>query len=181
MKNRLFIFISICLILTSAVLSSCKTAPVATEEKPASKSVNSEYKRSIENLQTDEQISFDTFEADKKAILKIIEELSVIMKNQNFNAWCKYITQDSKFYWSSKTNLKNISSRLPTKSLTLKTLEDYFRFVFTPSRQGKPIDEIRYLSSSLVKAVQVRDNQDIIYYTFKKIDGKWLVELDKLE
>jgi len=31
-----------------------------------------------------------------------------------------------------------------------------------------------------VKAVQAKENRDIVYYTFEKIDGKWLLKLDTL-
>ena len=65
--------------------------------------------------------------------------------------------------------------------MQLKTLEDYFNWVFRLSRQNARVDEIRYISSKLVKAVQVSGNQDIIYYQFEKQNGRWLVSLDTID
>ena len=60
-------------------------------------------------------------------------------------------------------------------------LEDYFNWVFRLSRQNARVDEIRYISSKLVKAVQVDGNKDTIYYQFEKQNGRWLISLDTIE
>ena len=53
--------------------------------------------------------------------------------------------------------------------------------VFIPSRKISKVDEIRYISKTNVKAVEVREDKSIlVYYYFQKIDGKWLVNLPKL-
>lgn len=138
-----------------------------------------EYERAIENL-NGTQISMETYEMDKKIILQKIAELNTIMKDKNYKSWLNYIEQSSINYWSMKSNLSTISKQLPVKGLNLKTLEDYFKSVFIPSRMGRRIDEIRYISSTSIKAVQVRNDETIVYYNFKKIDDDWLVELPRL-
>ena len=45
---------------------------------------------------------------------------------------------------------------------------------------GRNVNEIRYISRTEVKAVEVQDNKDIIYYEFEKIDNRWLVKLPTL-
>ena len=62
-----------------------------------------------------------------------------------------------------------------------KTLEDYFNWVFRLSRQNARVDEIRYISSKLVKAVQVDGTKDTIYYQFEKQNGRWLISLDTID
>lgn len=141
------------------------------------KTATDEYSRSVGNL----NISVDTFEADKKAIMAMISELSVIMKEKNYAAWTRYIDQESKTYWSKSGNLKKAQNRMPVKGIQLKTLQDYFKYIFVPARQKSQITEIRYESDSYVKAVEVQEDQDLIYYFFKKINGKWLVHIPQLD
>ncbi|MGP1586822.1 MAG: hypothetical protein ACTTHG_00585 [Treponemataceae bacterium] len=153
---------------------SKKTVKSGSSEK-------NEYERAIGNLTTDEVISIDTFKNDKAMIFKTIRALDGILQENNYSAWLKYITPSSISYWSQKGNLKSVSSRLPVKNITLRSLEDYFKFIFKPSRVNKKIDEIRYISSTSIKAVQTEKNQDIVFYNFTKINGKWLIELDRFD
>ena len=143
--------------------------------------IDDEYTRSVKAIQTNEVISPDTFAEDKKAILQTIEELDLIMKNRDYNSWLNYVTPQSIDYWKQKSHLQAVSARLPGNKIQLKTLEDYFNWVFRLSRQNARVDEIRYISSKLVKAVQVSGNQDIIYYQFEKQNGRWLISLDTID
>ncbi len=138
-----------------------------------------EYIRSVSELK-DEVITHDVFENDKKTILSIIDDLSQIMQKKDYKKWIKYISPQSLAYWQNTSNLESVSSRLPVKGITLKNLEDYFRLIFIPSRLNVTVDEIRYISSTSVKVVQVKDDQDIICYYFEKIKGEWMLILDTL-
>ena len=140
-----------------------------------------EYTRSVKAIETNEVITPDTFAEDKKAILETIAELDVIMKNKDYNRWLNYVTPQSIDYWKQKSHLQAVSARLPGNRIQLKTLEDYFNWVFRLSRQNARVDEIRYISSKLVKAVQVDGNKDTIYYQFEKQNGRWLISLDTIE
>lgn len=149
------------------------------EKKPEPKAEvkNDEYTRSVGNL----NISKDDFEADKKAIMAIISELDAIMKNKAYNKWLNYIDDESKSHWSKSSTLKKAQGRMPVKGLQLKSLEDYFKYVFVPARQKSKISEIRYESSTYVKAVEVQEDQDLVYYYFQKINNKWLVHIPPLD
>ena len=136
-----------------------------------------EYERSVGGA----DISRDTFEDDKAAILRIIRELSGVMKTLDYKAWVTYLDQESIDYWSRPTNLRKAQARLPIKGLQLKTLGDYFKYVFVPARMGREVTEIRYISPSYIKAVQVTDDdKDIVYYYFNKIDGTWKINIPPL-
>ncbi|MDE7292478.1 MAG: hypothetical protein K2N58_10610 [Treponemataceae bacterium] len=147
---------------------------------------DSEYKRSIG---TEKDISFDTFSTDKAAIIKKISELNVIMANKDYNSWLKYIDPASREYWSQASHLAKASEKLPKNlkgtGTKLRTLQDYFTYVFIPARRGRQIDEIRYNSKDSIKAVQVSQKDDgtrgiIIYYNFTKQDGDWKVYIPEL-
>ena len=152
------------------------SAPTVTVQKTEAQL---EYERAIENI-NGTQISMETYEMDKKIILQKIAELNTIMKDKNYKSWLNYIEKSSIDYWSMKTNLSAVSKQLPVKGLNLKTLEDYFNFVFIPSRLVRIIDEIIFLSSTSIKAVQIRNDDTIVFYNFKKIDDQWQVELPRL-
>lgn len=178
MKKILFLTL-----LTGLVLfAGCNSTQV--EDKPAkNNNVKTEtqlaYERATKDLKG-EVVSMETYELDKRIILAKISELNEIMKSKNYKSWLNYIEKSSIDYWSMKSNLSNVSKQLPVKGIQLKNLEDYFNYVFIPSRMGRRIDEIRYISSTSIKAVQIRENDTIVYYNFKKINGEWLVELPRL-
>lgn len=150
------------------------------EETPP---VDEEYMRSISEIESGETVSREDFEEDKRKILAIIDELADVMKGFNYDDWLKYVEPESVKYWQNARNLASASKMLPVSVRTqlpgqrLRNLRDYFTFVFVPSRQDRNVDEIRYLSTTDVKAVQVTAESDIIFYYFRKIDGKWLVHL----
>ena len=143
-------------------------APEKEDSKPSD-----EYKRSVGQV----AVSKDDFEKDKKEILRIIDELSGVMKDKNYKSWLTYVDSESLDYWQRPANLKKAQNRLPVKGLALRNLEDYFKYVFIPARKDRTISEIRYESNTYVKAVQVEDGEDIVYYYFNKINGKWMLHL----
>ena len=110
-----------------------------------------EYSRAVGNL----SVSKDTFEADKAAVMELIDTLSTIMKDMDYQSWLLYVDKESKIYWSKSANLKKAQSKLPVKGLKLKNLQDYFKYVFVPARMGRTVTEIRYESDTNVKAIQI--------------------------
>lgn len=154
---------------------STEPIPEVVPEPVISKE-DQEYSRSVTDLGI--EVSKETFNEDKSEILEIIEKLSGIMKHKDYAAWLNYLTPESKTFWSNQQNLAIVSQRLPIKNYRLKNLQDYFEKVFIPSRIGRVVDEIRYVSTTKVKAVQYTEEQDIIYYYFEKIDGRWYLHLD---
>lgn len=151
------------------------------EEEPVVEEVtgdDEEYARSINNMEG--SVSKEDFLEDKRDILSRIAKLDEIMKQGDFLTWKTFVDQESLSYWSLRGNLRKVSAKLPVKGLQLNTLEDYFKFVFIQSRIGRQIDEIRYVSDTYVKAVQVTDDQDVVYYYFEKINGIWKVNLPAL-
>ncbi|MCQ2577800.1 MAG: hypothetical protein MJ176_04635 [Treponema sp.] len=153
--------------------------PVEDVEEDIITEEQAEYLRSIDSIEDSEVVSFDEFADDKAAILKIIDEMSEVMRKYNFDKWKNYIDPASIEYYSNPVNLRKTQKKLPDKTLQIKGLRDYFKFVFIPARQISAVDEIRYISKTNVKAVQVRPDEGriIVYYYFVKVNGKWYVQL----
>ena len=155
--------------------------PPVPEKLPAYEESDEEYARST----ADVTVSREEFSSDKKEILHIITELSTIMEKSDYESWLKYISPDSVSYWSNTNNLAKAARRLPLdpkKPLDrpkLNNLKDYFRLVFVRSRKGRSVNEIRYISRDSVKAVQVEDERDIVYYNFVRVNQKWMVSIPK--
>ena len=205
MKKKIFFIFTALAVLTGVLLSSCATkqeeetiepqAPVTEEQETVEEPLDipeedegviliqeegdgsdDEYLRSIANLDEAEAVSKQEFTDDKNEILEIISELAIVMETKDTLTWLGFIDEESKEYYKNPVNLRKAQRKLPNKLIELKTIEDYFKFVFIPARRNSQIDEIRYISRTHVKAVQLReDGPDAIYYEFKKQNGKWLV------
>ncbi|MBR4790281.1 MAG: hypothetical protein IKX70_04175 [Treponema sp.] len=198
MKKKLLLTFTAFAALFAIIFSSCASKP--TEPKPDQKEIETpqtedelsdediivitddddgsddEYLRSIANLDGVEAVSKKEFTDDKNEILEIISELALVMETQDTLSWLNYIDDESKEYYKNPVNLRKAQQRLRDKRIELKTIEDYFKYVFIPARRNSHIDEIRYVSKNHVKAVQIReDAPDAIYYEFKKKSGKWLI------
>ncbi|WP_296028568.1 hypothetical protein [uncultured Treponema sp.] len=159
------------------VIEEPEPAPVQEiEEEPVViEKTDDEYTRSTSAV----SVSKEVFNEDKSRILNIIKDLDTYMKNMDYRGWISYLDADSLNYWSKRQNLQKAANRLPKKGLRLNTIEDYFKFVFIPARAGHTVDEIRYETKSLVKAVQVQNNTDVVYYNFHKVNDQWKLVLPK--
>lgn len=181
-----FIFTAMAAALLALALTACESTKQEAPQPQETTEDDLEYQRSINKIEGG-AVSKETFNADKAAIMQKIAELNVIMTKKDYNSWLKYISADSKKYWSDAYTLSKASEKLPKelKGLKLKNLSDYFNYVFIPSRKGRQIDEIRYNSAESVKAVQVTKTDDdktkiTVYYNFVKEGGDWKVDLPPL-
>ena len=201
------IILGVCLISCGSTPVAEKeepAAPVVEETKPAEEPVEevdaddevelineeveqeedeaeAEYLRSTQALSAEELVTKDEFAEDKAEILRIIKELQKIMEKKDTEAWLKYVDKDSKNFYSNPKNIKEVQRKLPNKATVLNGIGDYFKYVFIPSRKNREITEIRYISKTNVKAVQVHDDGSVTrYYQFIKVNGKWYVQLDRV-
>ena len=103
------------------------------------------------------------------------------MDEENVEEWLKYIDPASKRYYTNPANIRAAQKKLPNKAIILNGIGDYFKYVFIPSRKRSEVKEIRYISKTNIKAVDVKENGGIIvYYYFVKINNKWLVQIPTL-
>lgn len=140
-----------------------------------------EYIRSTQALSAEELVTKDEFTEDKAEILRIINELQSVMEKEDVEEWLTYVDKNSKSFYSNPSNIRKVQKKLPNKAVILNGIGDYFKYVFIPSRKNREITEIRYISKTNTKAVQVKDDGSItIFYQFIKINGKWYVQLDRV-
>ena len=140
-----------------------------------------EYLRSTKDLSEEELVTKDEFTEDKAEILRIIKELQKVMEKEDVEDWLKYVDKDSKNFYSNPANIRKVNKKLPNKAIVLNGIGDYFKYDFIPSRKNREITEIRYISKTNTKAVQVNEDGSITrYYQFIKVNGKWYVQLDRV-
>lgn len=140
-----------------------------------------EYLRSTQALSAEELVTKDEFAEDKAEILRIIKELQKVMEKEDVTEWLSYVDTASKNFYSNPANIRKVQKKLPNKAIVLNGIGDYFKYVFIPSRKNREITEIRYISKTNTKAVQVNDDHSITrYYQFIKVNGKWYVQLDRV-
>ncbi len=140
-----------------------------------------EYIRSTKDLSEEELVTKDEFNEDKAEILRIIQELQKVMEKEDVEDWLSYVDRDSKNFYSNPANIRKVNKKLPNKAIVLNGIGDYFKYVFIPSRKNREITEIRYISKTNTKAVQVNEDGSITrYYQFIKVNGKWFVQLDRV-
>lgn len=199
--KKIYLLLSFTIIF-STILFSCASnkAPAATKQEKTvaphddgdevqlvdnndnnNSSTDEEYLRSINNIETKESVTKAEFEEDKAQILEIIKNLSTIMEDLDVDGWLGYITPESKKYYSDAKHIRAAQKKLPDKTIQLYGIKDYFKYVFVPARKNRRVDEIRYISKTYVKAVQVKpDKSTTVYYYFNKVNGKWLVHIPAL-
>lgn len=203
------IYILFALIL-GVCLVSCGSAPVEEKEKPEApveketktsvdevedvedevelineevkaEEDEEEYLRSTQALSAEELVTKDEFSEDKAEILRIIKELQKVMEKEDVEDWLSYVDTASKNFYSNPANIRKVQKKLPNKAIVLNGIGDYFKYVFIPSRKNREITEIRYISKTNTKAVQVNEDHSITrYYQFIKVNGKWYVQLDRV-
>ena len=140
-----------------------------------------EYLRSTQALSAEEFVTKDEFAEDKAEILRIIKELQKVMEKEDVEDWLSYVDTASKNFYSNPANIRKVQKKLPNKAIVLNGIGDYFKYVFIPSRKNREITEIRYISKTNTKAVQVNEDHSITrYYQFIKVNGKWYVQLDRV-
>ena len=119
-------------------------------------------------------------DSDKIEINRLLDDMSIIIEGRRFDDWLIYIDEDSKKYWSDPQNLKKAQDKIPIKGLNIKSLKDYFKYVFVPARRNHNVHEIRCISENRAKAVERYGNKDLIIYYLRKNSGRWQVTIPQL-
>lgn len=159
------------LIIALTAIFSCEstsTVAIGAKEKK-------EYAEAVKYV--DGRVTYKTYVTDKTDIQETIKQLNAVIKNGDFEKWNTMISDESRQYWSSKSNLEAISLVFRSQGLELRCLEDYFRYYVVRSRSDKTSGKIRYSTPDYIKVFESNAQKDIIFYEFAKEDGEWKVHL----
>lgn len=114
-------------------------------------------------------------EIAKSEIEEVVKKLNIITTEHNYSAWLMHISDSYKQKYSGKDVLKKVSENLPgaLKGIKLHSLADYFKYVFVPARGDARVDDIQYLSPTVVNVLKKDKTKPYILYKLENIDGKW--------
>lgn len=124
------------------------------------------------------EVSEEVYEQTFNEIEATIEELNAVISARNFERWKTYLTDAYVDEYSDPQRLAEISEMpiLERNDITLTSLRDYFTWVVVPSRQDARLDDLRFLSENEVYAIMNINENPVILYRLRKVDGRWKVD-----
>jgi len=155
------------------------SAPAPAAQLPASETPQ----QAAEYVFDPANVSHEYYSSIRNEVRHFIENLNVIVHNSNYNAWLlslsqEYIDQHSSpdfLHEQSQSPLLRMSNRV------LHSLNDYFIYVFVPSRTRINIRiedvDIEFITEHRVRAFITRegDGEREILYTLEEIDDIWKI------
>lgn len=201
MKKILY-FLGLCLLVV--LIGSCASAPetkpspvvepTAAAEKPqqvqkpmvVEKPVEKEKPQVGAPKHADEEVvaQFEGVSITKKdkeiaksEIEEVVKKLNEITAKKDYGRWRYWLSTEYIKEFSKPDVLKKTSEGLPAafKGKQLKSIEDYFYYVFVPSRQNGRVDDIAYLTPTKVQVLMMTATKALIFYNLEKIDDRWLL------
>ncbi|MCL2276850.1 MAG: hypothetical protein FWC21_03040 [Treponema sp.] len=177
------------------IVLSCFSTPEVNEEEPAEVAVDpgpvpvtviaqpeippvvTEYVFDPTN------VSHEYYSSIRSEVRNFIGRLNAIVRNHDYNTWLLSLSQEYIDYYSSPDFLHEQSQQplLRMSNRTLHSLNDYFVYVFVPSRTRANINledvDIEFISEHRVRAFITResDGEREILYTLEEIDDIWRI------
>lgn len=197
-----FYFLGLCLVVI--LIGSCASAPETKPASVAETQVNEEKAQQVQEpavvekpveeakpkaeapKTADEEVvaQFEGVSITKKdkeiaksEIEEVVKKLNEITAKKDYGRWRYWLSKDYIKEFSKPEVLKKTSDGLPSnlKGKQLKSIEDYFYYVFVPSRQNGRVDDIVYLTPTKVRVLKITTTQSLIFYNLEKIDDRWLL------
>lgn len=124
-------------------------------------------------------ITKEAFNQTKSEIEIVVEDLNAITRKQDYARWLTYLDPEYRKMLSSRSWLAGVSRSLPRalqeRHVRLYTLEDYFDYVFVPSRQNIRVDDIQFITPSRVYVIMemAQGQRAAVYILEKNGNGSW--------
>ena len=125
-------------------------------------------------------ITKETYDQTKTEMEKSVEKLNRITATKDYAQWTTFLSEEYKQQYSQPLTLRKVSEALPVKGIKLKSLRDYFMYVFVPSRQNVRVDDIRFVSPTRVDVIMKQANVSLLVYGLENINGSWKLIPSKL-
>lgn len=154
--------------------------PEAIEEPKEEEKIEEEVTKEPEAPEEPEEdfvVTDEVFAQTFSDVEALITELNKTIRNQNYEKWLTFLTEEYKNYYSNQEVLRELSKK-PTMQkydIRLTTLKDYFTYVVVPSRSNARLDDLVFEDNNHVKAIMIIDEQRVILYQLVKVDGEWKI------
>jgi hypothetical protein len=156
------------------LLSACATPPPAV--KPVAPVAAP--KAPVSPAPTEFQVSAEKKQASLVEIRALVDKLNAIIAKKSFTEWRPYLDEDYIHVYSDPVRLKAYSTSSPflkQMKISLKTLEDYFKFVVVPSRADVTVEDITFVDENRVNVWTVVDNERVLLYLLKLYGKEWKI------
>jgi hypothetical protein len=144
-------------------------------EPPAAEVPNAE---NFNPSQVTEEVKTATF----VDVRSLIDSLNLLIRQMDYDAWTTHLTEAYIAYYSDPEVLAKYSEYpiIKRKGIKLKTLRDYFTYVVYPSRQNDKVDDIEFVGTNLIKAINVspKGERNILYMLEKHGDA-WKIGIGR--
>lgn len=125
------------------------------------------------------RITKETYDQTKTEMEEIVDKLNHITEKKDYAKWVSFLSKSYQQKYSQSAMLRKVSDALPVKGIKLKTLKDYFTYVFVPSRQNVRVDDIQFLSPTRVNVIMKHGSNSLLVYCLENISGEWkLISLE---
>lgn len=196
--KKIFYFFGLCLVVF--LIGSCASAP---ETKPVSAAETKVNEKKPQQVQKPKAVVMSKSQAEtskaadeevvaqfegvsitrkekeiaKSEIEEVVKKLNEITAKKDYGRWRYWLSKDYIKEFSKPEVLKKISEEHSAnlRGKQLKTIEDYFYYVFVPSRQNGRVDDIEYLTPTKVRVWKIEPTRKLIFYNLEKIDDRWLL------
>jgi len=119
-------------------------------------------------------ITKEAFIHTKSEIEIVVDELNKITYDHDYTRWLEYTSQEYRDEFSNREVLDQVSASLPTKGVRLRSLQDYFRYVFVPSRQNMRVDDIQFVTPTRVYVImEINPSSPAAIYILEKTEAGW--------
>ena len=162
--------------------SSVKPESVVTKKEPAAKVKPAPAEKKQEVIAEFEGVTItkETYDQTKTEMEKIVAQLNRITATKDYTQWITFLSDEYTRAYSQASTLKKVSEALPVKGIKLKSLKDYFTYVFVPSRQNVRVDDIKFVSPTRVDVIMKQANVSLLVYGLENISGSWKLIPPKL-
>lgn len=161
---------------------SCKSVPETKPDVSVKEKVSEVITKKSSDTDSDIIAEFDgvtitkkDYEETKSEIEIVVDNLNKVTATKDYGKWLKYLSESYKQEYSRPAVLQITSDNLPVKGIKLRNLQDYFSYVFVPSRQNIRVDDIKFVSPVQVNVITKSGNTKLLVYNLEKINGKWLL------
>jgi hypothetical protein len=125
------------------------------------------------------QVSEEVYSRTFDEIGDLICNLNQIIREEDFQTWVSYLSEEYIRTTSDPAYLKAQSEQplLKKNRVELRSLEDYFYHVVVPSRSQAQLDKIEFLDENHVKAISIVRGTRVVLYLLTREQGNWKIGL----
>jgi hypothetical protein len=122
-------------------------------------------------------VSEEVYSRTFEEIGDFIRNLNRIIRDEDFQTWLSYLSQDYIRTTSDPAFLREQSQKpvLKQNNVELASLEDYFYRVVVPSRNQAQLDKIEFIDENHVKAISIVRGTRVVLFLLVREQGSWKI------